>query len=82
MKCMRRYEEVTSEFWPEKEGERPLYLSYTKPHNPVTAQRIAHWIKDLLSDAGVDTNVFKAHSVRGTSTSAAMSKGLSLSDVL
>ena len=41
---------------------------YVKPHSSVTAQRMAHWVKDLLKAAGVDTNVFKAHSVRGAST--------------
>ena len=28
--------------------ENRLFLSYIKPHRPVTSQRIAHWIKDLL----------------------------------
>ena len=32
--------------------------------------------------AGIDIIVFKAHSVRGASTSAAMDKGVSLSDTL
>jgi len=25
-----------------------LFLSYIKPHNPVTSQRLAHWIKEML----------------------------------
>jgi len=33
----------------------PLFLSYMKPHKPVTSQRIAHWIKDTLKKVGVDT---------------------------
>ena len=82
MKCLHHYEKVTSEFRPEGSDNQPLFLSYTKPHKPVTSQRIAHWIKDLLADAGVDTMVFKAHSVRGASTSAAMAKGVSISDIL
>ena len=61
----------------------PLFPSYIKPHRPVTSQRIAHWIKDLLGEAGVhvDTDTFKAHSVRGASTTAAPSKGVSLQDI-
>ena len=82
MKCLHHYEKVTSEFRLEGGDDQPLFLSYTKPHKPVTAQRIAHWIKDLLAEAGVDTKVFKAHSVRGASTSAAMAKGVSISDIL
>ena len=72
MKCLHYYEKVTSDFRLEGGDDQPLFLSYTKPHKPVTAQRIAHWIKDLLAEAGVDTKVFKAHSVRGASTSAAV----------
>ena len=56
MKCLHHYEKVTSEFRLEGD-DQPLFLSYTKPHKPVTAQRIAHWIKDLLAEAGVDTKV-------------------------
>ena len=48
----------------------------------MTSQRIAHWIKDTLKKAGVDTNKFTAHSVRGASASAAVGKGLHVSDVL
>ena len=36
----------------------------------------------MLSEAGVDTRVFKAHSVRGASVSAAKNKGVGLSDIL
>ena len=57
-------------------------MSYVKPHKPVTSQRIAHWIKDLLQDAGVDTNVFKAHSARGASATAAYNKGVSMQEIL
>jgi len=48
----------------------------------VTWQRIAHRVKDMLKLAGVDTNVFSAHSVRGASTSAVLAKGVPLSDIL
>ena len=60
----------------------PFFLLYLKPHKPVTTQRMAHWIKDLLKEAGVNTDVFKAHSVRGASTSAALKKGVHLNDIL
>ena len=52
MKCLHHYEKITSEFRLEGGDDQPLFLSYTKPHKPVTAQRIAHW--DLLAEAGVD----------------------------
>ena len=55
---------------------QPLFISYIKPHKPVTLQRIAHRIKDLLGQAGVDTSVFKAHSVQGAAATAALNKGV------
>ena len=48
----------------------------------MTLQHIAHWIKDLLGQAGVDTSVFKAHSVRGARATAALNKGVTLADIL
>jgi len=39
-------------------------------------------MKDLLKEAGVEIDVYKAHSVRGTSTSAAFKEGVHLSDIL
>ena len=60
----------------------PLFISYIKPHKPIASQRIAHWIKDMLAEAGVDTSIFKAHSVRGAATSAALAKGVSIQDIL
>jgi len=60
------YKVVTEPFQEmDPEQAAPLFLSYVKPHKPVTLQWLAHWIKDLLKEAGVDTEVFKAHSVRG-----------------
>ena len=60
----------------------PLLLSYVKPHKPVSSQRIAHWLNNFLALAGVDTSVFKAHSTRGASASAAKAKGAALEDIL
>ena len=61
---------------------QPLFILHIKPHKPVTSQRIAHWIKDLLGQAGVDTSVFMAHSVRGAAATAAINKGVTSADDL
>ena len=83
VQCLKQYEAMTSQFrsvTPHRAA--PLFLSYVKPHKPVITQRLAHWIKDLLKEAGVNTEVFKAHSVRGATTSAALDKGVHISDIL
>ena len=59
-----------------------LLLSYIKPHKPVTSQCLANWLKEILGKAGIDTSVFKAHSVRGASSTAVSVKGVLIEDIL
>ena len=47
-----------------------VFISYIKPHKSVTRSTIARWVKTTLSKAGIDTNVFGAHSTRAASTTA------------
>ena len=83
MSCLRQYEAVTLEHR-ESDPRNPqlLFLSYIKPHKPVTSQCIANWLKEILGKAGIDTSVFKAHSVRGASSTAASVKGVLIEDIL
>ena len=81
--CLRNYEERTVQFRQmDQSVAQPLFILYIKPHKPVTSQHIAHWIKDLLGQAGVDTSVFKAHSVRGAAATVALNKGVTLAGIL
>ena len=83
VRCLQNYEQKTAQFRHMEQGVAcPLFISYIKHHKPVTSQRIAHWIKDLLGQAGVDTSVLKAHSVRGAAATAALNKGVTLADIL
>ena len=83
VQCLRQYEKTTAQYRKmEPSSPQPLFLSYIKPHGPVSSQRIAHWLKDILGRAGVDTSVFKAHSVRGASSTAASEKGVHIEDIL
>ena len=36
-----------------------LFLSYIKPHNPISSSSIARWIRFMLDLAGIDTTTFK-----------------------
>ena len=53
-----------------------LFISFVKPHGAVSPTTISRWIKTVLCDAGIDTSVFKAHSVKRAATSAAYNKGV------
>ena len=62
--CLKQYEEATCSHRDRSSEAQPLILSYINPFKPVTSRKIVYWMKDMLSEAGVDTRVFKAHSVR------------------
>lgn len=55
-----------------------LFISFRKPHNPVSSQTLSRWVKTTLGQSGVDLNMFSAHSTRHASTSAASKLGVSL----
>ena len=63
-------------------NRNPLFISVRKPHKPVKAATIGHWLKSVMHSAGIDTNIFSAHSTRGAATSKAKSAGVSAGDIL
>lgn len=83
VECLRCYEDRTRQFRSGKSNQpMPLFLSYIKPHKAITSQRLAHWMKNIMEEAGIDVNIFKAHSVRGASSTAAAEKGVLMADIL
>ena len=66
-----------------QDGARdPLFIATHRPHKPVKACTIGNWLKVVMSQAGVDTQHFTAHSTRGAATSKAKAVGVSTSDIL
>ena len=61
---------------------KPVFVTSRKPFRKAKPGTIGHWIKDVLRMAGVDTEVFSAHSTRSASTSWAASKGVPINDIL
>lgn len=58
-----------------------LFITTTKPFGAASSQTISHWIKGLLKDAGIDTNVFSAYSTRHASVSAAHKRGVDIDTI-
>ncbi|CAC5405660.1 unnamed protein product [Mytilus coruscus] len=48
----------------------------------IACATIARWIKTVLKLAGIDADMFKAHSTRAASTSAAFLAGMPIKDIL
>lgn len=59
-------------------SDNHLFISARKPYGKVGPQTLAHWVKKVLHDSGIDVEVFGAHSTRHASTSAAHRSGVSL----
>ena len=59
-----------------------LLVSYRKPHNPVSTDTLARWIKVVMDKAGINTEIYGAHSTRAASTSAAHRKNIDTNRIL
>ncbi|KAG1137376.1 hypothetical protein G6F38_011359 [Rhizopus arrhizus] len=64
--------------------DHTLFLAYIEKPNLVSSIRpstLSNWVKLLMERSGVDTNHFKAHSIRAASSTKAVSKGHSIEAV-
>lgn len=55
-----------------------LILTAKKPCHNASASTISRWIKQVLSESGIDTHIYSAHSARHAATSAAGRRGISV----
>ena len=81
VRTMQRYLYVTKDFRSTL-GKEQLFLSLNEPHTPVSKDTIAKWIRQMLDLSGIDVNVFKAHSVRAASVSAAKLNFVPTQDIM
>ena len=65
-----------------KDNMKQLWLSLTDTKEEVETNTLARWLKDTMTEAGVDSKVFKAHSTRGASVSKADSMDLPMEVIL
>lgn len=61
---------------------RRLFVSTLKPHGPLSRDSVRNWTKAIMTAAGVDLNIFGAHSTRAAATSKAQCKGVSLNTII
>ena len=64
------------------EEKSPLFIAVRRPHRPVKAVTIGHWLKSVMKKAGINTDAFSAHSARGAATSKAKAVGVATVDIL
>ena len=82
--ALKRYVQVTKPFRKDKNGgaKHSLFLSYRKPFGEISQDTSKRWVLAVLSAAGIDTRVYRAHSTRGASTSAGGRLGVSTAVLL
>lgn len=68
--------------WRTANNKTQLLLSHIKPHCEIKSCTVSRWIKEILTEAGIDTELFKGHSTRSASTSKVGVSGLSTADIL
>ena len=79
--ALQEYEKRTSEKR-SSNGSTQLLIAMIKPHKPVSSSTVARWLKTVLNNAGIDTSIFKAHSVRSAATSSASEAGVTTATIL
>ena len=81
VKTLEFYLKVSEPWW-RKRDRSQLLLSFVKPHKPISSATLARWIKEMLKFSEINTDIFKAHSVRSASTSKAKSLGITTKYIL
>ena len=79
--CLKSYLERTKQSRTEHNTQL-VFLSVKKPHKPVSRSTLTKWVLKMLDASGIDTNKFKAHSIRAASSSKVSNLGLQLRDIL
>ena len=69
VKCIYAYltqrpEVVTKDF-------TEFFITFGKPHHPASKDSLARWVKEVMRNSGIDTEIFKPHSTKVASNSAA-----------
>lgn len=61
-----------------RKSVKELFITCKKPFRAASTQTLARWIKITLKNSGIDTSLFKAHSTRHASSSAAKRNGINV----
>ena len=65
--CLKQYIKRTKK----ERSSTQLFIGLQVPFKPVSTSTISRWVKLTLGEAGIDTSIYKSHSTRAASTSAA-----------
>ena len=78
VRCLKSYLRRTKDL----RSSDNLLISYLKPHKAVSKQTISRWIKKVMFEAGIDTNVFKSPSTRAAACSKLRKDSVPVEEIL
>lgn len=78
VKCLKDYVNRTSDH----RTNDQFLLCHKKPYQPASKDTVSRWLKEVMKSAGIDTNIFLAHSVRSASTSKACKLDVPIETIL
>lgn len=61
---------------------KQLFISFQKPHNPVSKSSLSRWISTVMEEAGIDITQFKSHSTRAAASSAAKANDIPIDEII
>ncbi|KAJ8034942.1 hypothetical protein HOLleu_21977 [Holothuria leucospilota] len=77
LKVLQHYIDLTK---PVSEGRRDQ--TYVSPHKRVTTETLARWLKDVMRQSKIDTEIYKAHSTRAAAASLAHLNRVRVTEIL
>ena len=80
VECAKLYIEIRRELVPPE--IKQFLVTYGKPHKTASDDTMSRWIKNTISNTGIDIHVFKAHSTRSDSSSIAKQVGIPYTGIL
>ena len=80
VKCIYAYLEQRSEIVTQDLTE--FFITFDKPPHSASKDVLGRWVKEVIGNSGIDTEIFKPHSTRVASNSAAYKLGMLLQEVL
>ena len=84
VECFRQYLKLSRNTRPVIVSPLPnkLFISFKRPHKLVLSTTLGSWLRTFMSATGIDSQIFKAHSVHGASTTAAANAFVPLSTIM
>ena len=73
------YMKKTETLW---NGENKLFISFIKSNKAVSRDTILRWIKQVLTNSGLDTKIFTSHGTRAASATKAHQNEITLDTIL